>query len=67
MAIHQKINELLISDPKISFTHKYYEWSHQEIQENWYKRLNYLWNLDKEYFFFKSINLHERYHWLYDV
>ena len=31
------------TDPILANTHKYYEWTPKEIQENWMKKLNRAW------------------------
>ena len=39
------------NDPIMKNTHKYYEWSPKEIQENWMKKLQRAWKVDKEFYF----------------
>ena len=44
----------LENDPKLKFTHKYYEWTPQEIQQMWMQKLNYLWFHKDRKFYFKD-------------
>ena len=52
------------NDPIMKNTHKYYEWSPKEIQENWMRKLNRAWQLDKKFYF--QMRPHAQYMW-YDT
>ena len=42
----------MTDDPKLMPTHKYLEWSPKEIQENWMRKLHYLWfKKDRKFYF----------------
>ena len=55
----------ILSDPANMMTpHSLYEWSVEDIQLNWMKKLNYIYfNLDKD-FYFKGEN-YIGYNWFY--
>ena len=41
----------MLNDPKLANSHKYYEWSPEEVGYNWQKKLKRLWEVDKEFYF----------------
>ena len=53
-------------DPKLRQVHKYVEWTPKEIQENWMRKLNYLWfNKDKKFYFQNGAGLEMSWFWLH--
>jgi hypothetical protein len=40
-----------LADPVMTNTHKYYEWTPEEIQQSWMKKLNRAWHIDRHFYF----------------
>jgi len=49
--IREKADHDAENDQIMKNTHKYYEWSPKEIQENWMKKLNRAWQIDRKFYF----------------
>ena len=53
--------------PELRNTHKYYEWTDQEKQENWMLKLKKLYEVDKGFYFHKIAELDgSRWFWQYN-
>ena len=52
----------LQNDPVLKTTHQYYEWTREEIQYNWMKKLNYMYHKDKKRYFGQMPNV--RFNWI---
>jgi hypothetical protein len=50
-ALKARIAKDMDTYPEMANTHKYYEWTPQEIQENWMKKLNKAWEIDRHFYF----------------
>ena len=46
----EKVQKDLMNDPILCNTHKYYEWTPQEIQENWMKKIKRAWEVDRHFY-----------------
>ena len=53
------------NDPALKHTHKYYEWTREEIQYNWMKRLHHLYHKDKKFYFLERPDVQFNWMWLY--
>lgn len=63
--IRDQVAKDIQSDPEIawSVSEKYYEMSREEIQHMWMKKLNHLWNFNKNFYFKKGLTSSYNWYW----
>ena len=43
--------KMMVKHPILANTHKFYDWNRHEIHRNWMKKINFMANHDRKYFF----------------
>ena len=63
--IISRVNYDTINDPELGYTvsHKFYDMTVEEKQVMWMKKLNYLWNKDRDFYFNKGFSQSYFWYW----
>ena len=48
--------DIMEKHPVMANTHKFYDWNRHEIHMNWFKKVNFMANYDRKYFFNGPVN-----------
>ena len=65
-SVYDKCQHDVENDPNLHLTHKFYEWTPEEKQEMWMKKLKYLWfkSPESRRLYFQNGN-HPQYGWTF--